>query len=60
MLKILLMFINIYLLVIISRVWKRIYNKFDDCKEKMFVIYLIKCLLKDLERLLNGKIMLFS
>lgn len=60
MLKILLMFINIYLLVIISRVWKRIYNKFDDCKEKMFVIYLIKCLLKDLERLLNGKIMWFS
>lgn len=60
MLKILLMFINIYLLVIISRVWKRIYNKFDECKEKMFVMYLIKCLLKDLERLLNGKIMLFS
>lgn len=54
------MFINIYLLVIISRVWKRIYNKFDECKEKMFVMYLIKCLLKDLERLLNGKIMLFS
>lgn len=58
--KILLTLINIYLSAIISRVWKRIYNKFDECKEKMFAMYSIKCLLKDLERLLNGKTMLFS